>query len=339
MTASVLPALCPGRRRAGGPARWRARLLAWWLATAVAPTVAAAQEAASPFWTLALRDTLRTPAGPVRLGEVATAPLPEEAAAVLLASGRAGEEIWIDRRLAIRRLVELGLAAGVELGGASRCRVIFTGAPVEAAEVGERVRALLGSHLPAAPEGAPPTWLEIALPAPALPPGDSCLVELAQPRQLRPGRNLVRVRVSRGGRTALVNASVVCHAYGLTARARAPVAAGAALEPQMFVWEWTDLAATPPGRAVSPADVAGHSAGRALAAGQQLARGDLKATPLVRRGETIDLTFGRGAVAATVRATARQDGLLGQVITVRNEVNGRLVAARVAGPGRVEGGR
>ena len=38
----------------------------------------------------------------------------------------------------------------------------------------------------------------------------------------------------------------------------------------------------------------------------------------------------------TVRALARQAGCLGQIIPVRNEMNGRLVNARVLGSGSVE---
>ena len=44
----------------------------------------------------------------------------------------------------------------------------------------------------------------------------------------------------------------------------------------------------------------------------------------------------RGSVAVTLRCVARQPGTLGQTIPVRNELNGQLVNARVAGPGLVE---
>jgi flagella basal body P-ring formation protein FlgA len=44
-------------------------------------------------------------------------------------------------------------------------------------------------------------------------------------------------------------------------------------------------------------------------------------------------------VAAVVRAECRQDGLLGETVSVRNKLNGRLVVARVAGPGTVTIGR
>ncbi len=56
----------------------------------------------------------------------------------------------------------------------------------------------------------------------------------------------------------------------------------------------------------------------------------------MRAGDAVEMTVIRGTVTVTVRATARQPGCLGQTIPVRNELNGRLVNARVAGPGLVE---
>jgi flagella basal body P-ring formation protein FlgA len=67
-----------------------------------------------------------------------------------------------------------------------------------------------------------------------------------------------------------------------------------------------------------------------------LRQADLRDTPLVRAGDTVDLAVQRGSVVVTVRATARQDGVLGQIVTVRNDINGKLATGRVSGPGLVE---
>jgi flagella basal body P-ring formation protein FlgA len=209
---------------------------------------------------------------------------------------------------------------------------------MDVGSVRDRVAALLSPLLLPPPPGAPPAWLEVTVPPPDLPDG-AWTVELTEPRPLAPGRNLVHVRVAAGGRAARLTASVVCHAYGEAARARQTVAAGAALAAEQFLWEWVDLAAEAGGLAIGREGVTGQSAARGLAPGDRLREADLRPTPVVRQGEPVELSLGRGAVRVSVRATARQDGVVGQVITVRNELSGHLVAARVTGPGCVTWGR
>ena len=82
--------------------------------------------------------------------------------------------------------------------------------------------------------------------------------------------------------------------------------------------------------------ILGCSSARGLKAGHLLRMADLKETPVVLAGDSVDLRVIRGQVCVTVRAVARQDGCLGQNIPVKNELTGRLVNARVSGPGFVE---
>jgi flagella basal body P-ring formation protein FlgA len=85
--------------------------------------------------------------------------------------------------------------------------------------------------------------------------------------------------------------------------------------------------------------LSGCSTRREVAAGAYLRQADLKETPLIRQGQPVELQLERGLVSVTVPATARQEGRMGQVITVRNDINGRLIPARVIGPDRVAWGR
>ena len=102
---------------------------------------------------------------------------------------------------------------------------------------------------------------------------------------------------------------------------------------------WADLAHVGTNVVDGPEALEGMIAARNLTGGEILKRRDLEARPLVRRGEDVDLVIRRGRVEAVVRAQCRQDGLLGQVVTVRNEMNGDLVVARVAAAGVVVKGR
>ncbi len=309
------------------------------LALLAAPGAAASAAVPPPpaGWVLALPDTVRLPGPQVRLGDVNLGTLPDAAAAlVLVGDGRPGQQATIERRIVLRRLVEGGLASGVaRCGGAERCAVLFTGRAADEAQLRAGVTGLLEPLLPASPPGAPAGWLELEVATPAL-AADGWSVELTDPKPLRPGRNLVPLRVSGGGRSARVTASVVCHLYGEVAVARAPVAVSAPLGAAQFAWEWRDLATVAPGLAIGRAAVEGRSAARPLAAGEALRQADLRATPLVRAGDAVDLAVRRGSVVVTVRATARQDGALGQLVTVRNDINGKLSTARVSGPGLVE---
>jgi len=330
------------RRAAGAVASARAAAAVAVVAAAafVAGAAGAAAGPADGGWVLALADTVRVAGGTVRLADVTTEPVPADLAdLVLLGNGLPGTAQTLERRLVLRRLVELGRAGDVRrCAGAEACRIHFTGDRLPLRDLEGRIAALLGPWLPAPDGGSPPPWLEVEAPAPRA-FGPAAAVELVEPKPLRPGRNLVAVRLSEGERATRLAAPVVCHSYGETASARSAVAAGTPLSPDLFLWSWTDLAGGAPGLAVGREALAGRSAGRALTAGEALRAADLRITPLVRSGEPVELDVARGAVVVTVRAVARQDGALDQVITVRNEYNGQLVTARVVGAGRVRMGR
>jgi flagella basal body P-ring formation protein FlgA len=291
-------------------------------------------------WTVDLPAAVTLPARPVTLADLVGAPVPSLAGqTVLAAAGRPGEQRLITRRLVLRRLVETQLAEGVRFTGATSCRVTFAGRQVTTTAVAERVAELLAAWLPAGSDEAPPSWCEVTLPEAALTVATDWSVELIRPRPLQPGRNLLGVMLVDGQRSTRLNATVICHSFGQVPRALREIAAGTALTPDHFQWEWTDLAQVPHGVVCGQEAVNGQSARRKVAADALLRQADLRETPLVRRGQMIDLRLCRLGVTVVVRATARQDGCRGKIITVRNELNGELLTGRVAGPGLVEWGR
>ena len=108
------------------------------------------------------------------------------------------------------------------------------------------------------------------------------------------------------------------------------------LDEGQFEWRWVDLSEIPGGMVACRDQLRGASAARTMRAGDPLRTSDLKPTPVIRAGDPVELIVQRGGVSVSVRAMARQAGCLGQTIPVRNEMTGRLVNARVAGPGLVE---
>lgn len=85
---------------------------------------------------------------------------------------------------------------------------------------------------------------------------------------------------------------------------------------------------------------------KALAVGQAL-KGSLKAGDIlternltknimVRRGETVTLTAQQGGLRVTATGEARQDGTLGETISILNTNSKKIISGRITGPGQVE---
>lgn len=291
-------------------------------------------------WTLDLADTVRVHTATVRVADVARGPVPADAGAVVVATGgRPGASLEVTGRTVLRRLVMAGLADRVRLGGAERCRIVFLGEPLGAGVLEERIRALLSPHVPAALPEAPPSWLEVDINTGGVHVGEAWDLDWPQPRTLDPGRNLLHVTLRSGERSQRLPVVAVLHAYGLTAVPVASVARGQTPPADGLHWQWTDLAHGSADLVTDPRALEDMVAARDLVPGEVLGRRDLTPRPLVVRGELVDLVVLRGAVAATVRVECRQDGLLGQIVSVRNPLNNRLLAVRVTGPGQVAMGR
>jgi flagella basal body P-ring formation protein FlgA len=291
-------------------------------------------------WRVVLVDSVTVPAGPVRLHQVVTVPVPAAAAdLVVMPGGQPGQRRLLERRLVLRRLVQADLARGATLGGAETCSIQFQGGRIDAGSIAERVAALLAPITPPAEAGAPASWVDIEVPNIAFATDGEWRAGLVQNRQLLAGRNLVPIELKSSGRVQRLTATVTLHAYGEIAEARANIARDIELGPDQFVWHWCDLADDGAGRVVGRGALVGRSASGKIAAGEPLRRGDLKETPLIRAGEVVQLAMRRGVVAVRVNATARQSGRLGQIITVRNELSDQLITARVVGAGLVEWSR
>jgi len=90
------------------------------------------------------------------------------------------------------------------------------------------------------------------------------------------------------------------------------------------------------GDAVSAvSDVDGKASRRTLRRGQPLSRRALIEPMLVDRGATVEIVARDVGVEVRVSGEALQAGRRGEVIEVRNVANGRVIRARVIGPGSV----
>jgi len=316
----------------------RARMiLLCWMPLTVTSTVGVGVASGEQAWTISLKEAVTLPVGEVRLAQI-TEPAATGVVGrlVIAASNRPGSVVEVGRQRVLRELVAAGLAAGVRCQGPETCRIEFSGRRLDATEVETWLHEQLQPQLPPVQDGAPPTRLELQLNLPDITVTASCRWELVEPRPLRPGRNLVPVQFREARTTTRITATVLCHVFGELARARLDVARGTELTPDLFTWEWRDLCQLENGLVVGREILAGKSSSRRVAAGKLLRLAELKETPLVLQGEPVELRLSRGAVTVAVRAVSRQEGRFGQIITVRNELDGKLVTARVVGPGQVE---
>ena len=288
-------------------------------------------------WTLALPDTVVLDHDVATLGDLANGPVPANVQDLVIRAGlKPNGVVTVSRRDILRRLVTAGLARGVRFTGGEQCHLVFAGREVTPENLHKEVTLQIQKLVPPAHPGAPDSWFELDLPPVKLAAAGTWKVECERKELLTAGRNLVRVTVVDQDREESFPAAVTLHQFGEVGRTRLDIPRDRALEEEMFEWEWSDLANLTRGLSVNRSSTHGASSTRKLTAGAFLREADLKVTPIVVAGDPVELQIRRGQVAVTVRAIARQSGCLGQTIPVRSEMTGRLVNARVAGPGIVE---
>ena len=310
--------------------------VAWVAAAASAALCVGVVWAAVLPWTLDLPARATVAGSTVRLVDLAGADVRPDAAQLAVAvGGTPGQTRVISARGILRQLVLAGLADGVRLTGAEKCTLQFSGAELSADSVLVRVTAALTPLRPLASPPAPPPRLEVSLPASRLAVDGDWTVTVDRTEPLTPGTNLIDVTIVTGERRHHVAARVTLHVFARTAVAARRISPDRPVPADALVWAWRDLALTPEGAVVDSAEVAGMVATAEVRAGEVLRRRHLASAPLVRSGELVDLVIRRGSVTVSVRGSCRQDGRLDDVVSVRNELTGQLIAGRVTGPGRV----
>ena len=113
-----------------------------------------------------------------------------------------------------------------------------------------------------------------------------------------------------------------------------PVPAGAAIGAADVVLARRDITAIDDSLA-SPAAAQGKSSRRALRDGEMLRGGQLRALPLVRRGQAVRIVARGAQVEASMAGEALDDGAAGALVRVRNTSSGSVIRARVLDGGTV----
>lgn len=91
-----------------------------------------------------------------------------------------------------------------------------------------------------------------------------------------------------------------------------------------------------PDATLDPGEIAGRVSQRPLRAGQVVQVRFLKAAAGVRRGQLVEIVSRQQQFRISAQGTAMERGEGGALVRVRNGASGKLITARVMGPGVVE---
>ena len=288
-------------------------------------------------WILELPEHHVVRGGALTVADLAVGAVPQVAGEVVVVGrGKAGSLLEIKRSLVLRRLVEAGCAGGVVFRGASTVTVEFQGRILTSEDLRSEIRKKLQALVPVAQAGAPASWFEFDIPNLQWQTRGEYKIRVDRQNPLAAGRSQVRLEILSAGERRTIPVNVVLHVYGEIPAATRQVEKGTALTPELFHWEWLDLSELPDRLVTGRHLLAGSCAARSLAAGDRLRINDLKTIPVIKAGDQVELQIQRGGLLVSVRALARQDGCRGQTIPVKNQLNGRLINARVLEPGKVE---
>jgi|CZCB01.1.fsa_nt_gi flagella basal body P-ring formation protein FlgA len=241
-------------------------------------------------------------------------------------------------RLLTRNYVEFKLVqAGVgqdelKLEMAERVRLVGAGTQLTA----ERIRDFLRQDLAAEVPEAWIAWdlhLAGALSPYWLPPGRTAFVREPLDAPLKPGNNLLKLRVVKDGRVL----RRFTLAVQIRAKARVPVLKADikrhhTLDLQAIVWEERELK----GGELTALPETPVRATRWLRQGEPLQEGEIEPVPQVTKGGRVLIECYTNGIRIRVPGKARRDGWQGQVIPVVNIDSGKTVLARVVGAGKVE---
>jgi flagella basal body P-ring formation protein FlgA len=117
--------------------------------------------------------------------------------------------------------------------------------------------------------------------------------------------------------------------------ARSPLLPMASVEESSF--KAISLNADVPKDAIASMDnLRNFSLARRMSEGEVLRQRHLQKRKLVSRGDIVNVQLDSGAFSISARATALEDGYIGDTIRARNQESGRILQARVMGPGQLE---
>lgn len=136
------------------------------------------------------------------------------------------------------------------------------------------------------------------------------------------------VRLTRDGSSSVVWFDVRGMESMLSARTE--IRSRTALVPDLFEYVVHDALALACSSIEGPAALAGMRTARTIRAGEPICAQAIEPRPAVGRGEDVAVISTAGAVQIVGRAVAQEDGIVGQVLQVKNPSSGEIYSAAVS---------
>lgn len=169
-----------------------------------------------------------------------------------------------------------------------------------------------------------------------LPTGKAVRVTVTEFTSMPASSMLVRCRLEAGGAPpSSVSLMLRAHLWADAWVAREPLSLGSPFDPSQLDVRRVDLLRQ---RQAVPAsgDPGDYILACSVPAGRVLVWRDLRRRPLVRKGDTIDVSAINGPLTVTVKAVAVQSGGKGETVLVRNLETRKEFSAVVVDDGRAE---
>jgi len=285
---------------------------------------------------LGLRGDITTSSDVVTIGEILTN-VPREVASIAVFRAPAlGEQGTIQSGRIIATADSLGLGP-VETYGRMQINVMRAARRIGSGEISKAIAAEIGNRyaldaatLSVAFDGQTP---DLVVAPDVIDPVR--VVDLAFNPDSRRISGIVFIGPSNAERRAQVMVSgTVVETVEIAILNRA-IPRGEAIRPGDYGVERRPRETIPADARMENIAIEGHVARRPLAAGAAVRQGDLVRPDLVARGENVMIVYRSRGLTLTMRGSANEAGVLGDVINVTNPQSKRVLQATVIGPGQV----
>lgn len=131
--------------------------------------------------------------------------------------------------------------------------------------------------------------------------------------------------------------SATIRAFAPIAVAKSPISHGETLDAKNLVYEERELSRlVQSGYFLNGRELEGRTARGYVAAGHAISRGNSQVPFEIVAGQSVDMVRRKGTLLLTAKVRAMQNGQRNQWVQVQNPSSGKVLVARVSGPGEVE---
>jgi flagellar basal body P-ring formation protein FlgA len=229
----------------------------------------------------------------------------------------------------------MGQPDGLKLSGAAAVQVRMKGIPVSPSEIATLLKSYI-AKMTAWKESEIEIGAITNLNGVEMPPDGAELRFSQTPAVIGRGHISASLEIAQAGKTMRrfwVNADICIHADAWVAANK--IFPGQIVKSDDFVKQTASIDDLRTTYIANLDEVVGKTSRRIFSPGDLIVREAFTEVFLIKRGETVQLQLQRDGIMLTSRARAEEDGMLGQIIRVRNTEFSNVVKAQVTGRSQV----